>query len=325
MTNVGVAAALYGSTTCAVQRNRLTFTEQVDPTLAQPRDYNPANGAAIELGAALNVHEFTANGVSGYTVNAASEINGGEYLTFLNRYDTTPVFYVGTWDGTRGALRLMSWEGHENTPLANSTYPDITGITVTGMPSSDLQEDAGGGGDYIIHAGAFTFWDGDSSLAAVDTGVNDYDLEGNRNYLLGGSTANGSLANIVHNDICVVTGNSVDVNTGAIKTGTYLVRHAVPLGAGSLTPASSQMPSSRLLAARQYYDPLTFTAPFPAAQAAGPSGDTVSDPTVFPPPGGTGADLVPDNGFVDLTFPEVMSADEGAETITVFRRGSGDA
>jgi len=317
VTNVGIPGSLYGSTTCAIQRNRLTFTEQVDLSMAKPRDYNPANGALIGLGAALNVYEFTAGGVSGYTANAASEINGGAYLSFLNRYDTTPVFYVGTWDGTRGALRAMSWEGHGNTPLADAAYPDITGITVTGMPSSDLQEDAGGGGDYIIYAGPLAFWDGDSSTTAVDTGVNDYDLEGNRNYLLGISSPAGDLANIVHNDTCVVTGNATDENTGAIKTGTYLVRHAVPSGTGDFTAVASQMPGTPILAARQYYDPLTFTAPFPAAQAAGPGGDTVSNPTVSPPPGGTGADLVPDNGFVDLTFPEVVSADEGTAKITV--------
>ena len=308
VTNAILAAALYGSTTCTVLRDRLTFTEEIDPTMAKPRDYLPANGEAIELGAALNVWEFA----GGFTVNECTEINNGEYLTFLNRYNTDPVFYVGTYDGTNGALRAMSWEGHGNEVLS----AEITGVTLSAASSSDLQDTVGGGGDWIISSGSYNFWDGDSDVTPVLSPSGFQPLAvliGNRNYLLPTTTAasNGDISNIMRNDICVVTGasNSTTGSADAVKTGTYLVRHAVKAGPFNTDP-NGQLGETAMLDARQYDD---VAAPLPTAQASGPSADTDDGAGT----GSSGGDSLSETNCLDLTFPTVTGYDLGAATLSI--------
>lgn len=288
VSSVVFVGALYGSDSCAVLRDRLTFTEQLDLTMAKPRDYTTAAAApavAYEVGAQLNVAEFRANGVSGLTVNGRDEINGGSPLTFLDRYNTTPAFYVGTFDGTDGRLRAMSWEGHGNQPIP----AEVTGVRLSSAPSSDGDQTG------VILEGTFRFWDGNSSLTPTTTGVGSYVREGNRNYLTTVSEDSGVTTNVLAGDICVVTQNPSE--NGAIKTGSYLVRHAVPLGTDICVAAISNFGNARLLAARQ--GPLV-TDPVPAVQA--PSNQPRVDI-------GTGVASVPraGQGCLDLTFPTVQT------------------
>jgi hypothetical protein len=289
--------AMYGTETATVLRDRLTFTEELDVSLAKDRDYQPAKpGTSFRLGAAFNLWEFEANGVL-LAVNDRHEINGGDALTYLNRVHPNATEYVGTYNGATntGALRAMSWEGHENTPIPSA----LTGITLSAASSSDLDESA------IICANTGAFWDGDSDLALVDTNLTMpfYKLEGNRNYMLttAGVAGQGSLSSVVAGDICVVGKNPVggaSPEDGVVKAGTYLVRHAIPQG-GESTPATSNLPDAELLAARQRPGS---TEPFPAAEAAAfaPRVDTV--------PTSSGMSLVPPSGegCLDLTFPTIQ-------------------
>jgi hypothetical protein len=285
VSSAALAGALYGSDSCAVLRDRLTFTEELDLTMAKPRDYLPANDDAYEMGASLDVAEFTANGVSGLTANRRQEINGGSPLSFLNRYNTTPQFYVGTYDGTDGRLRAMSWEGHGNLPLP----AEITDLLLSSAPSSD--GDTGG----EILEGTFQFWDGGSSLTPVATGVGAYEREGNRNYLSTVTETLGAGGNVLAGDICVVTQNPSE--NGAVKTGSYLVRHAVPFGTDICEAASSNFGNARLLAARQGPDAAD---PFPAAQAPSkqPRVDLGTGVASVPPAG---------QGCLDLTSPTIQA------------------
>ena len=303
ITNAGLNGALYGSTTAAVLRDRLTFTEALDISLAKDRDYEPAKPATgFRLGAAFNLWEFESDGKM-LSVNDRDEINGGLALTYLNRVHPNATEYVGTYNGTTntGALRAMSWEGHENTPI-----PALSGVTLSAASSSDGDE-AG-----IICVNVGRFWDGNSSLTPVATGVGAYEREGNRNYLLCETAfaGAGSLGSIVAGDTCVVGKSGVNFaqpEDGAVKAGTYLVRHAVPQGVYD-TDTSSNFDVTNLLAARQS---AIADAPWPAAQARGPGADTNNDPTDPLLPGGTGADLVPavGDGFVNLTFPVITATD----------------
>jgi len=285
-----ILAACWGSTTAQVLRDRLTFTERLDITLAKPRDYLPANGDAVEMGAQLNLWEFAANGVPSLTVNDQAEINGGSALTFLNRYNNTPTYYVGTYDvgSETGALRAMSWEGH-----GNAVSPaEIQGITLSGAASSDLDETT------VICAGTLNFWDGDSSLVPVVLAGTTV-LQGNRNYLLDvpGGTMTGGINNIVAGDTCIVTKNDLQQD-GAVKMGTYLVRHGIPTGI-AVTDATSVYGTSTCLAGRQGAGA---TDAYPAAQAPSFTSRVDTVPTTgmgFVPPDG--------DGCLDLTFPRITN------------------
>ena len=245
VTNSYTAGALTpapGSTTCGVQRNRLTFQEELGFQLAKPRNYTPANsnngsGTPRYLRAALALHEIEIGGVTGYTVNSPKEINGapgpGElgfgfgYLTFLERLDSSAVPYVGTFSGATGTLRLMSWEGFGNAPLT-----DISGVVLSTAPSSDLNETT-----QIMSAQA-TLPDGDSSVTpqALPGALR---LEGNRNYLYDFTLAAGGLANVERGDLLVVDSTTTSLTGGAVKVGSYLIRHRVEGDGATQTDATS--------------------------------------------------------------------------------------
>jgi hypothetical protein len=218
-----------GSTTCFIERDRLTFVEALAMNVAKPREYRPANGdTGYDLGVQLAVPDVEINGTTGITVNAPAEVNGGAYFTLLTRVGPSPdgtvpagTPYVGTWDAVagEGRIKMMAWEGHANLPLAAA----VSSIQISGVPSSDL------GATSAVFEGQGQILDGDSGLAPVSLGGSVV-LVGNRNYVIGNPTLtvdSGVLSNVVSGDILVVDSVNTGASEGAVKAGTYLVRHAV--------------------------------------------------------------------------------------------------
>ena len=200
---LAVGSAL-GSTSCSIRVDRLTFDDRVSFASALPRNTNPANGdGSIDMGLALNVFESPVGaGAAISTVNDATEINGGLYLTFLARTYGVGTFTAAILPGTEiGSVRAMAWEGHGNTPIT------ATNLVVSAVPSSE--RDAAG----VICDGSGVILDA----------VVPYATE-NVTWLESLTVANGAVANVESGDVAIVNGGLI---TGAVKTGTYLVRHAV--------------------------------------------------------------------------------------------------
>ena len=200
---LAVGSAL-GSTSCSIRVDRLTFDDRVSFASALPRNTNPANGdVSVDMGLALNVFESPVGaGATISTVNEASEINGGLYLTFLARTYGVGTFTTAILPGTEiGSVRAMAWEGHGNTPITG------TDLIVSAVPSSERDESG-------------TICDGSGDILDA---VAPYSTE-NVTWLQSLAVANGAIANVRSGDVAIVNGG---LTTGAVKTGTYLVRHAV--------------------------------------------------------------------------------------------------
>lgn len=230
-----------GSPTCEVQRDRLTFSERVSLLQAIPRGTKTANGNT-DVSAKLNVIEIQTSTLTDCTVNSSTEINGGQDLTFLPRVgpsrDASPYIFSGLpYTGTfvaatgsgagneRGTIRAMSWEGHSNFPLS----AQISGIKASAVSSSDLFASST---DAILE-GTGTIPDMQSP-GELQTWI--------QNVIVGAGS--GSLSNPVAGDILVVDGDSG--GNGAVKAGTYLVRHAIS-NPTSFTSAGVQVSSYLLI------------------------------------------------------------------------------
>lgn len=209
-----------GSPTCEVKRDRLSFSERVSLLKALPRGTTTANGNT-DISAGLNLWEIQTTTLSDCTVNSKTEVNGGQDLTFLERVgpsrDSSPYIFPGQpYTGTfvpatgggagdeRGTIRVMSWEGHLNTSLSGS----VSGIKASAISSSDLFE----GSLEPILEGTGTIPDS-SSFGSPQTWVQNVAIVA------------GSDSSPVAGDILVVDGDSG--GGGAVKAGTYLVRHAI--------------------------------------------------------------------------------------------------
>ena len=225
--NIPVGSA-GGSTTCEIKANRLTFGEQVSFATTLPRNSNPANGDATELGVSLEAHESPIGAGTATAVNASAEVNGGSALTFLERVgpdeDSTVlsgVPYVGTFipgaaGSEEGKLRAMAWEGHGNT-TSPFTTGSVEGVIFSVIPSSDLDEDS------VILEGDGTLWDAADGALTVD---------GLRHWISAVSATSGGLSEVVPGDILLI--DQTTGGGGAVATGTYLVRHAVDTNTGNL-------------------------------------------------------------------------------------------
>ena len=213
---LGIGSAS-GSTTAAVERDRLTFSERMSLVTAAPRG-TVTPGAGVSVETTLAVYEITVGTTptTGCTVNAPASVNGGLPFSFLTRIDPSTLLpYVGTFTpatgsgagNEQGTVKVMSWEANGNLPLSGT---DLSGLKFSAVPSSD-------------------------------TGLTDLILEGEgvirdqRGPFPGPSRAwvqavtnppvTGALANVEPGDIVVVDGGPL--GTAAVKVGTYLVRHAV--------------------------------------------------------------------------------------------------
>jgi hypothetical protein len=191
-----------GSTTARVGRDRLTFSERVDLETAADRDATTSPPGSTDIGSRLSVWEITASGTAGVTVNDPVEVNGGDAFTFLER---TLGGGIGSWvpasgpgaGDELGSSRVMGFEGHNNTVIA--TVPG-TPFTFSAVPSSEY-----GPADIICN--------GMGTVPDIGTWVE------------APIVLNGAVSSIVAGDTLVITRSIV--NDAAVKSGTYLVRHAV--------------------------------------------------------------------------------------------------
>lgn len=209
-----------GSTTAAVERDRLTFSERMSLLTAAPRGTVtpgtfPVGGQSVET--TLAVYEITIGTapLTGCTVNAPASVNGGFPFTFLTRYSpSNPLGAVGTFTaattpGTeQGTIKVMSWEANGNLPLSGA---DLSGLKFSAVPSSDA------GLTDLILEGTGTMRDRLGPL--VQAFIQD----------VAGLT--GGVPNVEAGDIVVVDGGPS--GTAAVKVGTYLVRHAVDSNAAA--------------------------------------------------------------------------------------------
>jgi hypothetical protein len=210
-----------GSTTAAVERDRLTFSEGLSLATAAARGtVTPVAGVNVET--TLAVYEVTvgAPSVPGCTVNAPASVNGGLPFTFLTRIDPSTLLpYVGTFTPAtssgvgdeRGTVKVMSWEANGNLPLSGT---DLTGLKFSAVPSSDAGLTSlilEGTGTVLDQQGPFP---GPSRAWAQQVGV-----------------TTGALADVEAGDVLVVDGGPS--GTAAVKVGTYLVRHGVDTNASA--------------------------------------------------------------------------------------------
>jgi hypothetical protein len=232
----------HGSHGAYVKFDRLTFEEQVSFATALPRDALPANGASVNTGVELNVIQSVvgAPGVRVATpVNHVAEINGGKPLTFRERVGTprpdilptATLPYVGQFIGGGsgiGNIKLMPFEWDNESIVEQAGETELHNILLSAAPSSDLGfNDPAGTGSYQILMSHGSMWDWDQDTdPATYIGARFYILS------LGFAIApqEGAVGEVEPGDIVVVSGQYASVTNrtyGAVKAGTYLVRHAV--------------------------------------------------------------------------------------------------
>ncbi len=202
-----------GTTTASVGGDRLTFSERLDLSKASERGTTTALGS-VDVSTTLYVWEVEIGGAQGCTVNGPSSVNSGVGFSFLERLNGL-VPYVGTFSPASGpgagdesgSLKVMSWEANGNSPLDVS---DLSGIKFGAVASSDADDNS------IILSGTGT------NLDRVSLGA----LVRGRTWLQDVSVSTGGIQNVESGDVLVVEGSSTP-GMGAVKTGTYIVRHTV--------------------------------------------------------------------------------------------------
>lgn len=200
-----------GSTTSSVRADRLTFDDRVSFASAMPRLTYPANGQSLDMGLALALWESPVGDLAEVsTVNSVVAVNGGAYLTFVARSYGVGKFTAATGSGTGdeiGAVMAMPWEGHDNTPITGS------GLILSAAPSWGTSQDG------VICSGIGVVLDSDSSPPYSDearTWVQNIAV----------SPGDGAIANVQSGDVLVISSGEA-LDSGAVKCGTYLVRHTV--------------------------------------------------------------------------------------------------
>lgn len=308
LTSGGLAAgSAPGSTTCSIDRDRLTFNERVSLASALPRNSFTANNTS-DLGVRLNIIEMTVGGVSDCSVNEDTEVNGGTPFSFETRVGPSPdgtvpdsTLYVGTFlpgspATANGTLKVMGWEGFGNAPLPFPTDP-VSGVILSAVPSSDLDETG------VILEGIGTMRD---ASAPAGTTVN-----GLQHWIDSTTIGTGSLGNPVKGDILVV--DSDGSGGGAVKAGTYLLRHVVDTNATALTGA---VPVLAQALASDAGSRKTLDLQFPTVKSvASPVIILEGVPSVPESPVGCGFDT---SGFLYLVLrSQYASYDSGSTTYTV--------
>ena len=198
-----------GSSTSSINADRLTFDDRVSFASALPRATHPANGQNLEMGLALAVWESPVGSPAEVsTVNSIGPVNGGAYLTFVARSYGVGDFTIATGPGLGdeiGSVMAMPWEGHDNTPITGS------GLVVSAAPSWETSQDG------VICSGIGLVLDSDP--------VGVYSNEA-RTWVQNIAIASGGLANVQPGDILEISSGEI-LDSGAVKSGTYLVRHTV--------------------------------------------------------------------------------------------------
>lgn len=215
-----VLGSATGSTTAAVERDRLTFSERMSLVTAAPRGTVTPLPGNVLVETTLAVYEVTVGSpsVSGCLVNAPASVNAGLPFSFLTRVDPSTLLpYVGTFTPAtssgagdeQGTIKVMPWEANGNLPLSGT---DLSGLKFSAVPSSDA------GLTSLILEGGGTIRDQRGPFPGPSRAWVEFP-----------TVLTGALANVEPGDILVVDGGPS--GTAAVKVGTYLVRHAVDTNA----------------------------------------------------------------------------------------------
>lgn len=204
------------SETAYIGTDRLTFNEVVDFRRTRKRGYTHPLNPLLSLEGRLLVHEVkcTNNPLMFSTVNR--DINGPSTpFTFLPRSNapaSPPDCIGGTWDPVtltdteRGSVKVMAFEGYNNTSIATSN------VVFSAVPSCDRPEGS-----------AIKICTGTGLTESKNSGIPDADRYDNRVTSISVST--GSVSNVVPGDLLVIT-KGFYTHQATTKAGTYLVRYA---------------------------------------------------------------------------------------------------
>ena len=187
------------STTAWVASDRLTFNEEVDFRLAYDRTKTHSiNG--LSFAAKLLVTEVSCDGgvfrPTNQLVNGDAGGGVGIPFDFLPRFGDAADSAGGNFAGGVGSIKVLAWEGHNNTLLAPQTS-----VKVAAVPSNHRFENG------VICQGT-----GTASFA-------------NRVSLI--TPLAGDLGNVQGGDILVIRQSSDPANIATSFAGTWVVRHAV--------------------------------------------------------------------------------------------------
>lgn len=196
--NAGAATA--GSVTAYIADDRLTFSEEFDMTSVLPRGTLTIGGVLV--GGGLGVTFVTASGNVACNVNAPPEVNSNQTFSFLAR-DAGQPLVIGTFDpspGTEeGTVKVMGFEGAGNTPIVSTSD-----VTFSALASADQ----GANAIVDILSGTASILDGTVNIQSIVAGA-------------------GAIDTVEKGDIVVIKESSI--GNAAVKAGTYLVRHAIPV------------------------------------------------------------------------------------------------
>ena len=257
----GVLAVASGTgTDTASIGSRVTFSDKYQMSFASPRGTTTIAPGSVNVETSLAVWEVTLDsGETRSTINSPASVNGGLPFTFLTYISNLGLPYVGTWTTSGGGVGIIyppSWEADGNTPLVASPN-----ITFSAIPSSDLGSAApifNADGIILDSTGGF----GRTWVQTI-TAINA-----------------GALASVQSGDLVVIRNGPSASARGAVKAGTYLVRHAIENNGVALDGLIPPTPIR------------TF-----AVSTTGGS----------------------ETGWVGLRFPTLLAFDQGANTITVDR------
>ena len=204
-----------GTPTQGVQADRLTWGDGYDMSSGLERGTTTAAPGSVLVETRLSVWESTIAGVPGVTVNSPATTNAGAAFSFLPSVSGGPIgtFVGGGGSGNGyGTVKVPSWEGYNNTPLPGVNEDLIFSV----VPSSEIDEQG------VICKGTGLAPDGTVQINIDNSTVTD-----------------GAVSRVQAGDTLVIPRsgvpliNPVNLRDGAVKTGTYLVRHAVAENSGS--------------------------------------------------------------------------------------------
>lgn len=211
------------STSVRIEDDRLTLNLPVDCRTAQARGALTPGGSSMEC--SLSVAETEAALYSSATLgfvpvmtlmNGTGVVNGGSPFTMLTRAAVTPSVYgIGTFIASRGRLKVMAWEGHNNTAIAG------TNLLFSAMPTS-RQDEVG------------PIFEG---VALSDKVTNPSSVAFDANRFVPTSALTGAVGNVQVGDLLVVkavSGDPAYPNPKASgKAGTYPIRGVMIANTGT--------------------------------------------------------------------------------------------
>lgn len=210
------------SETAWIAEDRLTFNEVCDLSFAKPRGFvHPLSGLPLET--RLVVYECTVGLTAGTEArcNLPQYANGLDGLgspipfTFVPRTDAVTVgFWQPRSPGTntleRGRLKVMGFEGYNNTPITT-----VSPATFSAVPSS-IRDEVG----YICRGSGKT-----GSRFNTDIPLAQRSKWDNR--IVETSLTDGAESRVEPGDILVIKSSTNANHPATVEAGTYLVRHAV--------------------------------------------------------------------------------------------------